>query len=309
MNTIKVKDKKLNRRVAFRVYEQVNLFYHKIDPSQITEAQSVTANSLNDLSFAQIAQPFTQVPRLSDETALPHSQSSENDTLNVNISSSGIAFTCKEELKPGDYLIIRIFLLSSMAVIMTCCKVVYCAASNPYENNRYPFLIGAHFVNMTTEDSELLDRYINKRKRRKLIINTLLLSLAAITLAVPDVVFGWLLAFLHHVLGVVFHMVYLLYEYAELGLDHVIEHFFHTGRQETQIAVFYILLAVGLAGLSILARIMPRICVRLFNSQLAFWSRKKASFLYFWGEQTLLNKVKIAGIGITAITCYGFFGI
>jgi hypothetical protein len=306
MNTMKVNGKKLNRRDAFRIYEQVNLYFHKVESSQINEFRPGFDNSLT------LANPVAQITGQtgqSAEQALPHSQSRENDTLNVNISSSGIAFTCKEELNPGDYLVVRIFLLSSLTVIMTCCKVVYCKPSNPYEKNRYPHLVGAQFVNMTAEDSDLLERYVSRIKKQQMIGRGLLLTLLMIILAVPDVLIDMFLDLCDHAIDLFLEALSILYDYAGMGLDHVIEYLFETDRHETQVIEFYTTIAIGLVLLYGLWRHLPRLCLHLINTQREFWFRKKASLLYFWGEQSLVNKVKIAGMGIVAITCYGYFAI
>lgn len=301
-----VNGNKLNRRVALRIHEQANLFYRKVDPHQRSETQQ----SFDSLLGSRM-QPGTTARSPASGTAaiqsLPDSQSRENDTLNVNISASGIAFTCKDELKAGDYLMIRILLLSSMTTITTCCKVVYCKPSNPYETDRYPYLIGAHFVNLTAEDTALLTRYVAKRQQQTWAANGLLLALALTALALPDLAFELLLSLSHHLLEVVLHIVHLAFEFVEYNLDHVIEHAFHTDTHETQIIVFYILFAVGLVGLYFLWRIVPPACARWGNSLMAFWCRKKASCLYYWGKQTLLDKIRIIGTAIIAISCYGYF--
>lgn len=306
MNTMKVNSKKLNRRVAFRIYEQVNLYFHKVDCSQIDEFRPGFDNSL---TLSPSANPVAEITGQSAEQSLPHSQSRENDTLNVNISSSGIAFTCKEALNPGDYLVIRLFLLSSLTVIMTCCKVVYCKPSNPYEKYRYPHLVGAHFVNMTAEDSDLLERYVARRKKQQMIASGLLLTLLMTLLAVPDVLIDIFLDLCDQAIDLFLETLSIAYDYAGMGLDYVIERLFETDRHQTQVIEFYTMIAIGLVLLYGLWRHLPRLCLHLILTQREFWFRKKASLLYFWGEQSLLNKVKIAGMGIVAITCYGYFAI
>lgn len=309
MNAMKVNSKKLNRRVAFRVYEQVNLYFHKVDSSQINEFRPGFDNSSSSLTLSPSAQSVAQITAQSAEQSLPNSQSRENDTLNVNISSSGIAFTCKEELNPGDYLVVRIFLLSSLTVIMTCCKVVYCKPSNPYEKNRYPHLIGAHFVNMTAEDSELLERYVASRKKQQMIASGLLLTLLMTILAMPDVFIDLFLDLCDQAIDLGLEALSIAYDYAGMGLDHVIEYLFETDRHKTQVIEFYTMITFGLVLLLGVLRHFPRFCAHLVNRLREFWFRKKASLLYFWGEQSLLNKVKIAGMGIVAMTCYGYFAI
>ncbi|CAD6872111.1 PilZ domain-containing protein [Methylomonas fluvii] len=295
----KVNSKKLNRRVAFRIYEHANLFYRKIDQNRHGQALENFDSLLGNLDLSDAATPH----------ALPDSQSEENDTLNVNISASGIAFTSKDSLQAGDYLMLRILLLSSMTAITTCCQVVHCKPSNPYENDRYPYLIGAQFVNLTPEDTALLNKHIDKTKKQQRAVNGLLLSLALLVLAMPDAAFGLLMGLIHHVFEVVLHFIHLIFESAEYNLDHVIEHAFHTDTHTTQVIVFYILCALGLTGLYFVWRIVPHNCRRAGNGLIAFWCRKKASCLYFWSQQALVDKIKIVGIGVIAVSGYAYFGM
>lgn len=310
MHKAKANNNNINRRIAFRVYEQVNLFYRPIDPNQGMDSPTRVGDGLSGFIRPATAQPaYFDSADSTRVQVLPNSESQENDTLNVNISASGIAFTCKEGLTAGDYLMLRILLLSSMTTIMTCCQVVYCKPSNPYENDRYPFLIGAQFVNLTANDRALLNEHVSKQKTRQRVTYGLLLSLALAVLSFPDLMLGLLLDLGDHVMELTSHLLHLLFEFLEYNLDHLVEHTFHTDLHQTQLIVFYLLLALGLAMLYACWRIIPPLCVRFGNSQLAFWSRKKASLLYYWGEQTLLDKFKLIGAGIVAITCYVLFGI
>lgn len=302
MSTTTLNGKKSNHRVALRVYEQANLFYQKIAVSEQNETQPGFENILKSFPRSETAGRLT-------EPSFPYSQSQENDTLNVNISSSGIAFTCREELKAGDYLMLRILFLSSMTVVMTCCKVVYCKLSNPYESNRHPYSIGAQFINMTAEDSELLNKHVGKRKKQQYAVNGSIIAFTLAILAAPDLAFGLLMDLGHHLLEIFLHMLHLVFEFLESGLDHLIEHHFHTGTHETQLIVFYVLVTFGLVAFYFLGRMASSAFVRLSKRLLLYGSRKKSSCLYFWSHQTLLDKVKIVGIGTTAIAGYIYFGI
>lgn len=308
-NKAKTNSKNTNRRLAFRVYEQVNLFYRKIEPNQDPEASADFDNLINGFTLPQaqrqLAENASQTPQVN---SLPLSESHENDTLNVNLSATGIAFTCKDTLVPGNYLALRILLLASMTVITTCCKVVYCKPSNPYEDDQYPYLVGGQFVNLTAEDSQRLTAFLQKRKKQQTIIYSLLAMVAMAILSAPDAALGLLLDFGHHAIGLTLHALHLLVEFVELNIDHLVEHSLHTDLHQTQIIVFYIMLGLGLLVFYVLWKIIPPLCFRCYKNQLRFWSRKKASLLYVWGEQSLLDKIKISVIGIIAVTCYVFLG-
>jgi hypothetical protein len=214
-----------------------------------------------------------------------------------------------EELKAGDYLMLRLLFLSSMTVVMTSCRVVYCKPSNPYESNRHPYAIGAQFINMTAEDSEVLNKHVGKRKKQQFVVNGSMAVFTLAILAMPDVALGLLVDSGHHLLEIFLHMLHLVFEFLESGLDHLIEHHFHTGTHETQLIVFYTLVTFGLVALYFLGRMASSAFVRSSKRLLLYGSRKKSSCLYFWRHQTLLDKIKIVGIGTTAIVGYIYFGI
>lgn len=303
MHTTKFNDNKSNRRVALRIYEQVNLFYQKTAISPPNETQPGFEHILNSFARSQT------IAHLTVEPSFPYSRSQENDTLNVNISSSGIAFTCTEELKTGDYLMLRILFLSSLTVVMTCCRVVYCKPSNPYESNRHPYSIGAQFINMTAEDSEVLNKHVGKRKKQQFVTNGSIIAFTLAILAAPEQAFELLVDLGHHLLEIILHMLHLAFEFLEMSLDHVIEHHFHTDTHATQIIVFYVLVTFGLVATYFLGRIASSAVVRLSKRLLLYGSRKKSSCQYFWSQQTLLDKIKIVGIGTSAIVGYIYFGI
>ncbi|MCQ8181681.1 PilZ domain-containing protein [Methylomonas sp. SURF-1] len=274
-----------NRRLALRIYEQINLFY-QILPYGDSSATSGSGDS-----------------RLSGRQ-LPASNSIENDTLQANISANGMSFTCKERLQSGDYLQLRILLLSSMTTVSTCGQVVYCKPSNPYEDGRYPHTVGVRFVNLSETDAELLRRHVERRKRQSLAITVLAAALILGALAMPDLAWAVLIGLLHHIWEIALHLAHLLFEYLEMGLDHVVEHLFHTGTHETQVIVFYTIVVIGAVALYLLGRKLPGVVKRWYNALGLFASRKKSSCLYFWDQQSGLDKLKIVGISASALTVY-----
>ncbi|PPD33841.1 MAG: hypothetical protein CTY19_06680 [Methylomonas sp.] len=311
MNKVNTKNKKTNRRLAFRIYEQVNLFYQKIEPDQILEPPEDCDNLM--ISFKPTRTRRHLVDKHTSQTrqmsSLPLSESNTNDTLNVNLSSTGIAFTTKDALVPNDYLALRILLLATMTSISICCKVVYCKPSNPFEDNQYPFLVGGEFINLTTADSQLLTAHLQKRKKQQIIIYSLLSMVLLTFLSVPDLAFGLLWDITNHVLVTILHAIHVVIELVELNIDHLVEHGFHTDVRQTQIIVFYIMLGFGFISIYIFWKTVPPLCIKFFKNQLRFWSRKKASLLYVWGEQSIFNKIKISGLAVTAIVGYVLFAM
>lgn len=303
--------KNKNRRSFFRIYEEANLFYQKIDEQQVAEAQpifdNISNNSLLSTDLKGRAQKL--VAPGSDKNQLAGFDFKGNDTRNVNISASGIAFTCEDALEEGDYLAMKILLpASSIKDIVTCAKVVYCK-NNLESDNQYPYFVGAHFVNMKNEDRELLLKHVDKKRLQQTWINGLILAVVIAVIAAPGAIFGLLLELIHFLLELFLEFAHLGFEFIESNLDHLIEHLFETDLHQTQVIVFYIIFAVVVYGLYRLWRVLPPFCRRFKKNQIAYWSRKQASLFYYWREQSLFNKIKLAVIGIAAITGYIYFGL
>lgn len=302
--------KKTNRRGFFRIYEEANLFYKKIDPNQVIETRPVVHKILDDYQIAvdvDGVEPELLLPDL-DKNWPAGSDFIGNNPQNINLSASGIAFTCDDSLKEGDYLAMKIMPSSGIKDILTYAKVVFCKNRNEGDS-QYPSFIGAHFVNLKNEDQELLIKYVDKKRLKQNWVNGFVLAVFLTVLAAPGAVFGLLLASLHFLLELFLEISHLGFEFIESNLDHLIEHLFETDLHGTQIIVFYIIFFVVVFGLYRLWRILPSFLLRVKNNQLAYWSYKKASLSYFWREQPLINKIWLIVIGATIITGYVFFGM
>lgn len=304
--------KNKNRRGAFRIYDEVNLSYKKIDEKWAAHHQFTLNNIANDQSFS------TDIDRLPQDSAsllpgLEDSQFNERESHDVNISASGMAFNCDDNLKEGDYLIIKMQLESSTAVIVAYSQVVYCKHLDKSDDNLndspHPCFIGTHFVNMKDEDRELLIKHVDKKRDVQHWVNAAILATVITVLAIPDVVFGLLIEFAHFLLELILHILHLSFEFIELNLDHVVEHFFHTDLHQTQVIVFYIIVTFVALGLYLLWRKVPPFCRRLKLSLSRGYEFKKASVRFFWQEQSMLDKTKIVVISIAAIVFYIFFGM
>lgn len=307
---LKLTNKKSNRRLDFRIYEQVNLFYHKIDPLRLNAAKPGFDTFLADYLRNQASEPFAAADEHpAVDKSLPGSQSRENDTLNVNLSRSGIAFTCREHLQAGDYLMIRLFFLSSMTVVMACAKVVYCKPANPYETNQYPYCVGAQFINLTAEDSALLNGVVAKRKRYRLFGYGCVLSFLTALLLVPEETCGLIVELFGHLTDAVLDLWFLASDYLGLGLKRSIPYLFHTTPRVTDIAGFYIQQAIEFAVMLCIVRVSWLAIKRFSQKSAAFLARKKASMLYYWGEKSWLDKLKVISLGVAVIGCYVMFGL
>lgn len=306
MTVSKLSGKPSNRRLASRIYDQVNLYYHPIDAGLISRFKLDFDTLLNGAVISESAANAAGNGTAPIENSLPDSLSQQKDTLNVNISASGIAFTCQEKLLPGDYLMLRILLLSSMTLVMTCCKVVYCKPSNPYETGQYPFLVGAQFVNLTEADKTLLEDYVRRKRRRQFLSNGLLAVSILSLISFPEEVLGLLWEMGDYLWEQLLEINDIAMDSLALGIEFFLEKTFHTSPHNIQIIGFYIEMAVQIAAGYLLLR-MFWIGFRRWSAQLAAsFARKKASWLFYWHEQSALYKVGAIGAGILALSGYVF---
>jgi hypothetical protein len=189
INNAKAED----RRDFFRIDDEVSLFYKKIDEKQVTEPHHLSDNILNSCSLSTALEMVSQesaqllyrlqknqpdvadylriidakIGLLAQAVMMQGFQSKENDTRNVNISATGIAFNCEEQLKQGECLEIRMLLVSTMTVILTYGKVIYCKHSEP-NDSQYPHFVGVDFIHMKDEDREILIKYVVKKQLQQI---------------------------------------------------------------------------------------------------------------------------------------------
>lgn len=298
--------KNKNRRGFFRIYDEVNLFYQKIDERLLTESHPDFDNVLKPSALSPDLEKASQQPK--PEKNLQDLQFHENETCNVNISASGMAFNCEDAFKEGDYLIIKLLLVSSMTAIVTYGKVVYSKNSRS-SDSQYPYFVGTHFINIKDEDRELLIKHVNKKRSQQRWVRGIILATVITAIAVPDVVFGLLFEFFHFLFEISLHGLHLGFEFIEMNLDHLVEHLFHTDLHETQVIVFYIIASFVVYGLYRIGRALPPFYRRCKNSLVEACEHKKASLLFYWRQQSLPNKIKLVVIGAAAVTCYVFFGM
>jgi hypothetical protein len=128
-------------------------------------------------------------------------------------------------------------------------------------------------------------------------VNASYLVGVACVIAMPDALFGLLLELVHY-----------LFEIFESTLDHMVEHIFHTGTLETQIIVFYLMLAMAFGGLYCLWRAMPRFLRNLKENLCAAIVQRKTRLLRYWAGPAS-NKFKlVAGFNaaLTFVVLFGF---
>jgi hypothetical protein len=181
------------RRGFFRIDDEVSLFYKKIEETKVAEPHQISDNILNSCSLSTALDMLSQdtaillhrleknqpdvaeylrlldskIDLVAQAVMMQKFEVSESETRNVNVSATGMAFNCEIAFKEGDYLEIKMLLISSMAVIVTYGRVIYCQ-SGQSNDTRYPYFIGVDFINMKEEDREMLIKYVIKKQLQQI---------------------------------------------------------------------------------------------------------------------------------------------
>ena len=180
------------RRRFFRIDDEINLFYKKVEPESIQGNAELTADLLNNCSLAaaldMLAQEsqliFNRIERSDPDIAeylkimdskinllartilMEGNELVEQRPHNVSLSASGVSFDCAQSFSAGDYLEVRILLTSCMAVIVSYGRVVYCR-KNGAGNDEFPFVVGMEYTQITEQDRELLIKHVVKRQMQQ----------------------------------------------------------------------------------------------------------------------------------------------
>ncbi len=134
---------------------------------------------------------------------------------------------------------------------------------------------------------------ITYRKAVNLFLFTGLISL----IILPDVVFGLIFGFVH----ILLEFAHMIFEFIEVNLDRIVEYIFDTDVHQTQVIVFYLMLAIALGGAYYLWSLVPRVYHQSKENLLDAWLEKKAFASIYWCELSLINKIKLAAISTAVL--------
>jgi hypothetical protein len=104
-----------------------------------------------------------------------------------------------------------------------------------------------------------------------------------------------------------FTVVHITFEWFELVLEKLIEHIFHTNRQQSQIIVFYLMWLIALSGLYRLWRALPGFYSRFKAQLLVACSQYKSYISGCWREQSSIQKIKWVTSFTVTVSCLAFF--
>ena len=134
-----------------------------------------------------------------------------------------------------------------------------------------------------------------------------------ILVTIPDMVIEWSTELFHLVFELIFEVAHLVFEWIETALDHVIEHFFHTGLHDTQIIVFYVIVSVLAYPLYRLARFLFSFLFRLIKTIPIKYANYKIQWLllrqdisYYWKNLPFISKLKWVLIAMSSLYLASF---
>jgi preprotein translocase subunit SecY len=182
-----------DRRRYFRIDDEVNLFYKKVEEQHEIGSSYFSTNVLGACSLTAAMEMFSQESQLiinrlernepdiaeylqvmenkidliAQAVVMQGTDFAEQGVRNINLSAAGLAFDCEEKLEEGQYLEIKMLLTSCMAVIATIAKVVNCK-ENAQENSQYPFYVGVDYIRMKDQDRELLIKHVVKKQMQQI---------------------------------------------------------------------------------------------------------------------------------------------
>jgi len=114
-----------------------------------------------------------------------------------------------------------------------------------------------------------------------------IVALLIVSLVMYDVTFEILTEILHILFEILHHM----FEWVELGIEHAIEHLFHTDRHGSQILTFYTLMLLIAFLLYKLKFVVPLVYNAVRQLSRDAWIRRKTQAKQFWQQQDLAHRI------------------
>ena len=132
-----------------------------------------------------------------------------------------------------------------------------------------------------------------------------LIIVAVITSAVVfyDVTLDFLTELMHFLL----ERGHELFEWVELGIEHVVEFLFHTSHHGAQIITFYILVALAVYLAYRLWYGLPRLYKRITHYLVESWYQRKTEWELYWLTLTLPYKLFMVAIALGIVYLASFF--
>lgn len=134
-------------------------------------------------------------------------------------------------------------------------------------------------------------------------LDLILVAVVALAVVMYDVTIDWVLSLLH----LIFELIHIAYEWFELGIEHSVEHLFHTTRHGSQIVTFYILVLIACGLIYGFWRVLPRWLERLKQFANDSWVRRKTEWELYWLSLTLTKKISLVVTALSVAYIASFF--
>jgi hypothetical protein len=134
-----------------------------------------------------------------------------------------------------------------------------------------------------------------------------MIPLASRKILIQFILIGIVITMYDVMLHSLFSILHITFEWVELALEELIEHIFHTNRQQSQLIVFYLLWLIALYGLYWLWQALPGFYSRLKKHLLVTCLYYKSYVTRFWSEQTSIQKIKWVTSLTASLYCLAFF--
>jgi hypothetical protein len=181
------------KRRYFRVNDTINLIHRLIDEDSLERLSHISNDVLSNCSLktaldvlAQDARSLmarlerrdpeiceylrimdTKINLIAQAITAENGDFSEQDSRDVVLSATGLAFYNQSEIKNGQLIELRMLLTSCMAVIIAYARVVQCR-HNPEKNADQPYEICVEYANLKEDDRELLIKHVVKKQLQQL---------------------------------------------------------------------------------------------------------------------------------------------
>ena len=134
-----------------------------------------------------------------------------------------------------------------------------------------------------------------------------MIPLASRKILIQFILIGIVITMYDVMLHSLFTVMHIAFEWFELALEELIEHVFHTNRQQSQIIVFYLMWLIALYGVYRLWHALPGFYSRFKEQLLAASSQYKSHIICYWREQSSIQKIKWVTSFSVSVSCLAFF--
>jgi hypothetical protein len=134
-----------------------------------------------------------------------------------------------------------------------------------------------------------------------------MIPLASRKVLIQFILIGIVITMYDVMLHSLFSIVHISFEWFELALEKLIEHIFHTNRQQSQIIVFYLMWLIALYGFYRLWHALPGFYSRLKEQLLAACLQYKSCITGYWRDQSSIQKIKWVTSFTVSLYCLVFF--